>query len=106
MGVKRDFARLKTKRVDGSHIEFLLAAIAGKEEGLECPVCLTEASPPIYCCSQFHLVCSTCRADRRLAACPTCREQFVEGESRRSRFAEREAEELARLRAELTRLTS
>ena len=45
--------------------------IATKLEELECPVCFTTCSPPIYTCPNQHLVCSTCRP--HLATCPECR---------------------------------
>lgn len=37
----------------------------------ECPVCMDYVLPPIYQCSNGHLLCSNCRP--RLANCPTCR---------------------------------
>ena len=75
-------------------IEFLLAAI-------ERPVCFSEAAPPIFGCSQFNVVCATCRAGGRLAACPICRERFGGEAPRSDRFAEERAVELANLRARL-----
>ena len=90
----------------GGHIEFLLAAMEEKERSLECPVCFSEASAPIFGCSQFHVVCGTCRADGRLATCPTCREAYGAEGPGSNRFAEERAADLARLRGELERVTS
>lgn len=99
-------SKLGGATAEGTHIQFLLEAIAEKETALECPVCQEEASPPIYGCSQFHVVCATCRADERLAGCPACREEILQDELRISRFVEERAGELGRLRGELRRATS
>ena len=90
----------------GGHVEFLLAAIEEKERSLECPVCFAEAAPPIFGCSQFHVVCGGCRAGGRLVACPTCREGFGAKGPGGNRFAEERATDLAKLRGELERVTS
>ena len=52
-------------------LEQLEGRVASKVEELECPVCFTTCSPPIYTCPNQHLVCSTCRP--HLATCPECR---------------------------------
>ena len=88
----------------GRHLAFLLDSIARKEASLECPVCLVEAATPIFGCSEYHLVCGGCMG--RVAACPTCREEWGREGPRRNRFAEREAEELARVKEELRAATS
>ena len=44
----------------GSMLEFLARNIQEKEAELECPVCLSEASSPLYSCDYQHLVCSSC----------------------------------------------
>ena len=86
------------------HIKFLLAAIARKEASLECTICLEEASAPIFGCSEFHVLCGSCRG--KVAACPTCRQEFGREGARRNRFAEERAEELGELRRELEEATS
>jgi len=83
-------------------IVFLAKSIEEKEAALECPVCLETAKAPIFTCQQMHLVCSNCRP--RLASCPVCREAY-QGLPRRHRYAERDAEELEKLRVELAKLT-
>merc|ERR1719319_1856628 len=42
-------------------LQQLEGRVASKVEELECPVCFTTCSPPIYTCSNQHLLCSTCR---------------------------------------------
>ena len=86
------------------HLTFLLDSIARKEASLECPVCLVEAAAPIFGCSEYHLVCEGCRG--KVAACPTCRQEFGREGARRNRFAEREAQELEGMREELRAATS
>ena len=79
-------------------------SIDRKAASLECPVCLEEAAAPIYGCSEFHLVCRGCRG--KVAACPTCREEWGREGARRNRFAEERAEELEGMRVELRAATS
>ena len=55
---------------EGRHIKYLLEAIAKKAASLECTICLTEASTPIYGCSEYHLLCQGCRG--RVASCTGC----------------------------------
>ena len=89
---------------EGRHLTFLLASIARKAASLECPVCLEEAAAPVFGCSQFHVVCGGCRG--KVAACPTCREEWGREGARRNRFAEERAEELEGMRVELRAATS
>ena len=42
-------------------LEFINGKIKAKEQELECPVCLEVAAPPIFTCSDLHLICSDCR---------------------------------------------
>ena len=86
-------------------IKFLAKSIEEKEEELTCPVCLMLASAPIFSCQQMHLVCSSCQP--MLTLCPVCREPY-QGPPRRHRYAERDAEELKKMREELskTKITS
>eukprot|EP00092_Neocalanus_flemingeri_P081829 GFUD01102296.1.p1 GENE.GFUD01102296.1~~GFUD01102296.1.p1 ORF type:complete len:116 (+),score=29.01 GFUD01102296.1:42-350(+) len=53
-------------------IEFLENYISSKESSLECPVCFTVSSPPIYKCPREHIICSSCQP-RLGNKCPTCR---------------------------------
>merc|ERR1712129_670826 len=75
--------------------------IAAKVEELECPVCLTTCSPPIYTCSYQHLLCSTCRP--QLTTCQVCR-VVLGDELRVHRWAERDARELDQLRSDRFRM--
>jgi len=61
---------------DHSMREFLKETIVEKETWLNCPVCLLTASPPIYKCTEDHLICSKCfpRVNNK---CPTCRTEFT-----------------------------
>ena len=71
--------------------------IEEKEANLECPVCLETATVPIYMCLQSHLICSDCRPS--VTCCPVCRERYRDqGNYRRHRYAERELEELKKLK--------
>ena len=49
---------------------FLAAAVARKAAGLECTICLAEASTPVYGCSEYHLLCGGCRG--KVASCSCC----------------------------------
>ena len=51
---------VKEGSVSGSMLEFLARNIQEKEAELECPVCLSEASSPLYSCDYQDLVCSSC----------------------------------------------
>ena len=89
---------------EGRHLTFLLASIDRKAASLECPVCLEEAAAPVFGCSQFHVLCGGCRG--KVAACPTCREEFPFEGPRRNRLAEERAEELEAMKEELRAATS
>ena len=82
---------------------FLSNSIREKEAELACPVCLETADVPIFMCSQMHLVCSKCRP--RVMTCPECREVY-QGPPKRHRYAERDAQELKKLRKEFSTVTS
>ena len=56
---------------NGKKVEFLLDVIDRKEKFLDCPVCFEGANPPILCCPEQHLVCSSCQ--QGLRECPKCR---------------------------------
>ena len=82
------------QKKEGTRLKF----IEEKEANLECPVCLETASMPIYMCLQSHLICSDCRPS--VTCCPVCRERYRDygGNYRRHRYAEREVEELKKLK--------
>ena len=84
-------------------IIFLTKSIEEKEAALACPVCLETAAAPIFMCQQQHLICSSCQP--RVTSCPECREAY-QGPPRRHRYAERDAEELKKLKEELTKMTA
>jgi len=84
-------------------VTFLIKSIEEKEAELSCPVCLQTAAPPIFSCQQMHLVCKGCQP--RMSSCPECREAY-QGQPRRHRYAERDAEELKKMREELSKMTS
>ena len=72
--------------------------ILKKEKEFECPVCLDTASSPIFCCPDFHLICSQCLPNLpKPAKCPLCRKKFGNN-VRRHRYAEGMLEELQDLR--------
>lgn len=52
---------------------------------LECPVCLDICRPPIYQCTNGHIICPKCIPHVR-NACPTCRTSLTD--KIRSRVAE------------------
>jgi len=79
-------------------IDFLKSSIASKEKDLECPVCFETSTIPIFCCSETHLICSSCRP--KLQICPECRTRY-EDVPKRHRFAEKIAEEVGELMKEL-----
>ena len=90
------------KQEKASLIEFMAKSIKEKEEALTCPVCLETASAPIYMCLQQHLICSSCRP--KLSACPECRQKYKD--KQRHRYAERDAQELSKLKDELSKVTN
>ena len=81
---KEDMARMRGELVmlemqaaeagNGKLVEFLLEVIERKERFLECPVCMEVAAPPILCCPEQHLICSSCQPDLR--ECPECRIRY------------------------------
>jgi len=89
----------ESRRKEAGLIEFMTKCIKEKEETLRCPVCLETAKAPIFMCQQMHLICSSCR--RRLSVCPECRQRYIGHQ--RHRYAERDAEELIKLRDELSK---
>ena len=80
-------------------LDFIKESISCKSQDLECPVCLDEATSPIYSCpTRGHILCSSCRP--AVSWCPECRESL--GTERIiHRFAERTADELKGLREKL-----
>jgi len=52
--------------------KFLADFISSKESTLECPVCYTVSSPPIYKCPNQHIICSSC-LPKLANKCPSCR---------------------------------
>merc|ERR550517_2442344 len=85
--------------------KFLEESIRKKESNLECPVCLEVAREPIFGCrTQFHLICSSCKSKPEMTQCPQCRVSYGRQGPVRNRFAEREAEELKKLIAQLDRI--
>ena len=91
----------------GSMLEFLARNIQEKEAELECPVCLSEASSPLYSCDYQHLVCSSCLPllQARDNLCPSCRSSYRNPVTRH-RYAERIAGELAQLWEQFGRLSN
>lgn len=62
--INRKFNKLKTLKMDSESLRSLF----------QCPVCSDYAVPPVYQCSNGHIVCEDCRG--RLFNCPMCREDF------------------------------
>ena len=50
-------------------LEFINSKIEAKEQELECPVCLEVAAPPIFTCTDLHIICSDCRP--KVTSCQT-----------------------------------
>jgi len=63
-----DTAEAKLK----SLVRFLSDHISSKESSIECPVCYTLPTPPIYRCPNSHIICNSC-LPRLARKCPTCR---------------------------------
>jgi len=82
-------------------LQLLNSQIGRLETNLECPICLETAATPIYQCAEGHLVCSSCEV--RVGQCAVCRQQ-TQGKSIRNRYAEKDSEELRRLRGERSKL--
>ena len=83
-------------------IDFMAKSIEKKEAELECPVCFEIADVPIFMCQQQHLICAGCQP--RVTSCPECREPY-QGPPRRHRYAERDAEELKKMKDDLAKMT-
>jgi len=82
--------------------KILQSLIQEKIDDLECPVCLVEATAPIFSCKEMHLICSSCSekiasADNK---CPICRGSYS-NEKMRHRFAEKMSEKLEEMRKSL-----
>jgi len=105
MGVvqaKIQAARDKQAAVRGrEELQLLNSQIGRLETNLECPICLETAATPIYQCAEGHLVCASCEV--RVGQCAVCR-QTSQGKSIRNRYAEKDSEELIRLRGERSKL--
>ena len=103
-----DIAKLKMQVAEagnGKMVMFLLELIERKERSLECPVCMEVAAPPILCCSEQHLICSSCQP--QLRECPECRFRYDGRQAlRRHRHAEGVAEEVDGLKEQLRQFTS
>ena len=84
-------------------VDFIENQIEEKEKELECPVCYEVAKAPILMCSDQHLICSNCKP--RIKNCPECRVLY-DGNIRRHRYAEKTAEQLARLKEKKVKLIS
>ena len=94
---------VKTVNENKKFIDFMAKSIEKKEAELECPVCFEIADVPIFMCQQQHLICASCQP--RVTSCPECREPYQKP-PRRHRYAERDAEELKKMREELVKMTS
>ena len=90
------------KSVDEKLIDFMAKSIEKKEAELECPVCFEIADVPIFMCQQQHLICSSCQP--KMTSCPECREPYQKP-PRRHRYAERDVEELKKMKGELAKMT-
>jgi len=55
-----------------SLVQVLSSYISSKESSLECPVCYSVPSLPIYRCPNNHIICKIC-LPRLSKKCPTCR---------------------------------
>jgi len=85
--------------------KILQRLIREKVKDLECPVCLEEAAPPIFSCTEMHLVCFSCREKVLGNRCPVCRGSYGK-KKMRHRFAEKMSENLGSMRKELAGLES
>ena len=74
------------KLAEKARLEKLEQEIVAKATELECPVCYSTCTPPIYSCPAQHLVCSTCRP--QLTRCGECR--VIYRGLLRHRYAERD----------------
>ena len=93
---------VKTVNENQKLIDFIAKSIEKKEAELECPVCFEIAEAPIFMCQQQHLICASCHP--RVTTCPECREPYQQP-PRRHRYAERDAEELKKMKDDLAKIT-
>jgi len=76
-------------------LEDVIESLQEKAAELECPVCLeTCCSPPLYMCSNGHLICSKCSPACK--NCPKCRVDYNKPIIR-NRMAEKMCEEVQKL---------
>merc|ERR1719391_927694 len=75
---------------DPSMLKQLDDQISERKEGLECPVCFCECSPPIYTCASQHIICGNCRPN--LKKCGICWAPYEK--MSRHRYAEKEHKQL------------
>ena len=59
-----------------SLVQVLSSYISSKESTLECPVCYSVPSLPIYRCPNNHIICKIC-LPRLSKKCPTCRTRYL-----------------------------
>ena len=100
---KDRFTQLEPRDDNKKLTDFMLKSIEEKEAKLACPVCFEIAEAPIFMCQQQHLICASCQP--RVTSCPECREEY-QRPPRRHRYAERDAEELKKMKEELAKMTS
>ena len=62
--------KLKPAAANAEFKQFLTDSIVVKESQLQCPYCLDMASPPIYKCSNEHLICNRCFT--KVCRCTIC----------------------------------
>ena len=93
---------------DSKAVEILKRSIArkekciqGKEEDLQCPVCLETVAAPVYMCRYQHIICSrsSCSVNK-VSKCPLCMVELSRPLGRH-RYAEKQLEELLSMREEL-----
>lgn len=82
----------------------LLILMEEKKERLMCPACIDLPSGKIFCCSNQHVICSTCLPRLVGNTCPSCREALG-ARPRRHIHAEAGVRELQRLREVVNRIT-
>eukprot|EP00092_Neocalanus_flemingeri_P015380 GFUD01016644.1.p1 GENE.GFUD01016644.1~~GFUD01016644.1.p1 ORF type:complete len:435 (+),score=109.62 GFUD01016644.1:50-1306(+) len=85
---------------DSQAKKILIKSINDMEIELECPVCLVEATAPIFSCKEMHVICSSCQKKVKHNQCPVCRGTY-DKPVRRHRFAEKMSEDLVSQRKAL-----
>eukprot|EP00092_Neocalanus_flemingeri_P029035 GFUD01031521.1.p1 GENE.GFUD01031521.1~~GFUD01031521.1.p1 ORF type:complete len:415 (+),score=100.92 GFUD01031521.1:58-1302(+) len=85
---------------DSEAKKILIKSINDMEIELECPVCLVEATAPIFSCKEMHVICSSCQKKVKHNQCPVCRGMY-DKPVRRHRFAEKMSEDLGSQRKAL-----